>query len=74
MDVKVDQPGQVKICVYNIAGELVMKLVDKSETVGNYRTYWDGRNTHGAMVGNAVYFIVIDTPSGRQTRKVILLK
>jgi flagellar hook assembly protein FlgD len=74
MDVRVDIAGQVKVMVFNIAGEEVEKIWDQSMNVGNYRAFWDGHNTNGALVGNAVYFIVIQQPSGNMTRKVIVLK
>lgn len=74
MDVRVDTAGEVKILVFNIAGEEVEKLVDQQMSPGNYRFSWDGRNTGGAVVGNAVYFILIEQPLGRLVRKVIVLR
>ena len=74
MDVRVDIAGQVKILIFNIVGEEVEKLADQQMSPGNYRFSWDGRNSSGAMVGNAIYFFVIDQPSGRMIRKVIVLK
>jgi flagellar hook assembly protein FlgD len=74
MDVRVDIPGQVKVMVFNIVGQEVKKVFDQYENVGNYRAFWDGHNTNGAMVGNSVYFIVIQQPSGQLIRKAIVLK
>ena len=74
MDMRVDQGGQVKVTVFNIAGEKVKGLLDQFKSPGNYRISWDGHNDNGDLVGNAVYFIVIQTPSGAATRKVIVLK
>lgn len=71
---RVDVAGQVKILVFNLAGEEVEKLVDQQLNAGNYRFNWDGRNRAGTLVGNAVYFIVIEQPSGNTIRKVIVLK
>lgn len=74
MDVRVDQAGQVKVMVFNIAGNEVVKVMDLYQNPGNYRAYWDGRNFGGTLVGNGVYFVVIETASGRQVQKVIVLK
>jgi hypothetical protein len=74
MDIRVDQPGSVKVTVFNIVGEEVVKLLDKVENAGNYRVFWDGRNGRGDLTGNAVYFIMIQQPSGLTTRKVIVIK
>ncbi len=74
MDLRVDRAGQVKVVVFNIAGQEVVKLLDQYEGAGNYRLYWDGRNGNGALAGNAVYFITVQQPSGKMIRKVIVLK
>ena len=74
MDVRVNTPGQCKVVVYNIAGEEVVKLLDQNEAAGNYRVFWNGKNRNGAIVGNAVYFVVVVSPDGHMVRQVILLK
>ncbi len=74
MDVRVDTAGQVKVMIFNIAGEEVVKLLDQNEPVGNYRVSWDGKNSKGETVGNAVYFVVVQTPDGHLSRQVIVLK
>ena len=74
MDIRVDTAGQVKVMVFNIAGEEVVKLLDQYENAGNYRVTWDGKNRFGEMSGNAVYFVGIQQPSGNMIKKVIVLK
>lgn len=74
MDLRVDVAGQVKVIVYNIVGEEVDKVLDQNLAAGNYRVFWDGHNRGNTLVGNAVYFIVVEQPSGNMVRKVIVLK
>jgi flagellar hook assembly protein FlgD len=74
MDVRVDAAGEVKVMVFNVAGEEVVKLVDQNLAAGNYRFNWDGTNTPGSIVGNAVYFFVVVQPSGNTVKKVIVLR
>jgi hypothetical protein len=74
MEVRVDTAGEVKILIFNIAGEEVKKLADQELSPGNYRFSWDGRNSAGAIVGNGVYFVIVEQPSGNVIRKVIVLK
>jgi hypothetical protein len=74
MDIRVDQAGEVKLEVYNLAGERVRKITDQTESQGNYHFGWDGRNDAGALVGNGVYLIVIQTSSSKKIQKVIVLK
>lgn len=74
IDVLIGQGGEVKILVFNMLAEEVEKLVDQSMNPGSYHFTWDGRNRNGDIVGNAVYLVVIEQPSGNLIRKVIVLK
>jgi hypothetical protein len=74
IDLRVDQPGQCKVMVFNIIGQQVVKLLDQYENAGNFSLSWDGKNRSGEIVGNAVYFVVTVQPSGRLVRQVIVLK
>lgn len=74
MDIRVDTAGQVKVMVFNVIGEEVVKLLDQYENAGNYRIFWDGKNRFGELVGNAVYFVVTVQPNGHVTKQVIVLK
>jgi flagellar hook assembly protein FlgD len=74
MDVRVDHSGRCKIAVYNIVGQQVALLLDQDEPAGNQRVQWDGKNKFGETVGNGVYFVLVQTPDGRMTRQVIVLK
>jgi len=74
MDIRVDLAGNCKVMVYNMAGEEVVKLMDLNLNPGNYRVLWDGLNTNKALVGNAVYLVVVEQASGNTVKKVIVLK
>jgi len=74
MDVRVDQAGTVKVTVFNMGGNKVVSLFNQYKDPGNFRVSWNGRNEAGDLVGNGVYMVLIQTPSGNTTRKVIILK
>ncbi len=74
VDFRVIIAGNVKIAVYNIVGEQVVKLIDLNELPGNYQLTWNGRNKNGDLVGNGVYFVTIQQPSGYGLKQVIVLK
>jgi flagellar hook assembly protein FlgD len=74
IDVLITQGGPVKIIVYNMLGEEVVKLLDQNLNQGSYHYSWDGRNRSGDFAGNGVYLVLIEQPSGNFTRKVIVLK
>jgi hypothetical protein len=74
MDLRVDTAGNCKVLIYNMAGEEVAKLMDQNMSPGNYRVFWDGLNSSKALVGNAVYLVVVEQASGNTVKKVIVLK
>lgn len=74
IDVLVPQSGAVKILVFNMLAEEIDKLVDQNLNQGSFHFTWDGRNRYGEVVGNGVYLVVIEQPSGNFIRKVIILK
>jgi hypothetical protein len=74
MDVRVDVAGEVKVIVCNMAGTEVRKILDTNLGVGNSRAVWDGKNSSGGLVGNGVYFVLIQTPSTKLVQKVIVLR
>ncbi len=74
LQVQVVQAGQVKVEIFNLTGERVRRILNAALTKGSYTYTWDGKNDQGLVVGNGVYFILIQSPSGHQVQKVILLK
>ena len=74
MDVRIFTPGICHLRVYNEAGAQVAAGEANYASPGNYRIQWTGTNRIGQVVGNGLYLIVIETPSGRQVKKVIVLK
>ena len=74
MDVRMFAPGTCHLRVYNEAGAQVAEGESNYASAGNYRIQWAGTNRIGQTVGNGLYLIVIETPLGRQVKKVIVLK
>ena len=66
--------GPTKVSVYNVVGEKVAELLNEFRTAGDYALEWTGKNAQTALVGNGVYFIILQTSSGQAIQKVILLK
>ncbi len=70
-------PGQtdVKINIYNVAGEFIKKQVDESFTTeGIYTRQWDGKNKDGNLVASGVYVCALESSAGHVTRKVIVVR
>ena len=72
---KSNRAGQVRVAVYNLAGELVQPIWKGNVAAGIwYQQTWNGTNDNGEMVASGVYFVSIRGAGIRSVRKVILLK
>jgi len=56
--IRFDLPNKcrVKLAIYNILGQEVMKLTDTVFEAGQFNIAWDGRNENGIVVANGIYF------------------
>jgi hypothetical protein len=61
--------NHVALIIYNTLGEEVKTLVNKYQTIGNYRISFNANN-----LTSGVYFYQLTTGGGSITRKMIYLK
>jgi len=61
--------AQVELAVYNILGQKVKVLIDRTMKPGNYVANFDGQR-----FATGVYFYVLKTPTQRIVKKMTLLK
>lgn len=66
--------SDVKINIYNLLGQKVTTLVDKSQSAGKYNVTWDGTDGAGMGVASGLYFYKINTNGYSEARKMLLLK
>jgi len=66
--------GQVKLNVYNIAGQKVKTLVDEAQQAGSYTIKWNRHDNKGRQVSAGVYIYHLSIGDQTQTRKMIVLK
>jgi len=64
----------VRLDLYDAAGRLVARLVDRDEEAGERSVVWDGRNAAGGQVAAGTYFARLSTPDGVRTTKLSLIK
>ena len=65
----------VSLTIYNIAGQVVRKLVDgEALAAGQYQALWDGRSESGASVASGMYFYLLHTGDFVAKRKMVLLR
>ncbi|MCP4573953.1 MAG: T9SS type A sorting domain-containing protein [bacterium] len=67
-------PGQVKLLVYNLRGELVRTLANTNYEAGAHEIAWNGRNDAGAEVASGIYFARLASDHGILTRKMALTR
>jgi len=68
------EPGQVKLEIYNLRGQLVNVLSDGEESAGDHRLVWNGTDQSGNFVSSGVYFYRLRTNSGTISKRMLLMK
>jgi len=66
--------GQVKLNVYNIAGQLVKTLVNGDQPAGSYTLSWDRKDNNNKQLSAGVYIYHLSIGDKTQSRKMIVLK
>ncbi len=66
------EAGHCSLDVYNLRGQLVRHLHSGLLPLGEYATAWDGQDGAGKRLAAGIYLIRATTPSGRETRKLLL--
>ncbi|MFC1476009.1 T9SS type A sorting domain-containing protein [Candidatus Zixiibacteriota bacterium] len=71
---ELDQPGPVKLEVYNILGEKVAVLLNEHRPAGLHQAQWNGTDLDGRAVVSGIYFYRLASANKVETRKMVLLK
>ena len=64
----------IEASIYNIRGQLVAKVSQGVFDTGIHSLFWDGMDNQGRLVSSGVYFLRLQTPNQRMTRKVLILR
>ena len=68
------ETGNVSIVIYNVVGQKIRTLVNKSYNSGQHRVVWNGKNDFNKTVGSGIYFYNMRNGKYTSTKKMILLK
>jgi hypothetical protein len=74
LDYRLAQPGNTELTVYDLMGRKIKTLLNEEQRSGSYHTFWHGENDSGEKVASGTYIIVLKTPKGIKTQKVVMLK
>jgi len=66
--------SEVKIDIYNIAGQYIKTLVNARQQTGLHSVKWNGKDRQGASQASGVYFVQMVAGSFRQVNRMILLR
>jgi len=69
----VPSPAPVRVAVYDVRGRRIRTLHDGTLGAGYHRIRWDRFVEGGGPAAAGVYFLRVDAPAFRETRKVVLL-
>jgi hypothetical protein len=65
---------KIRAKVYDLAGNPVKTLSDKTYAAGTHSITWDGKSRRGRPVAQDVYFIVVTANGMREVFKVLVVK
>lgn len=66
--------GNVTLEIFDILGQKVKTLVNKSYTAGTYEEVWNGMNDAGKMVATGVYLYKLQSDAGVKVKKMLFQK
>ena len=64
----------VRLAVFDLSGQMIRRLMERSLAPGDYQVRWDGRDAEGRPVGSGVYICQLRTPRILLSRRMTLLK
>jgi Peptidase family C25/FlgD Ig-like domain/Propeptide_C25 len=66
--------GKTELTIYNIKGQVVIKLIDKPMEAGSHTINWDGCDDQGKALSSGIFFYRLKTAAETLNSKMILLK
>ncbi len=69
-----DRSAVVKLVIFNLQGQEIIRLVQDQQSPGAKRIIWTGKNAQGVFVPSGIYLYQLDTGHFHQVRKMILMK
>ena len=62
------------IYIHDLSGKRIKTLFIGQRSTGSHVVEVNGKNNMGKPVSAGLYFYTLDTPSNRQTKKLMLIK
>ena len=68
------QPANVQLAVHDVRGRRIAALQAGAMPAGRHAFTWQARDAAGKRLPSGVYFLRLETPTRRQTAKVIVIR
>jgi hypothetical protein len=72
--VSLPRAARVHVAVYDVRGQLVRTLLDRSLPAGRNNLTWDARGGAGARLASGVYYLMLEADGERQSRKFVIVR
>ena len=66
--------SDISISIYNMLGQQIKTLIDKTVRAGKHAVQWDGTDRRGNDCSSGIYFYRIKTEDYSQTHRMVLLR
>lgn len=66
--------GPVRVCVYDLEGQVVAEIMNAEQEAGDHKLSWDGSSGTGTPVSSGVYLYQVQFDNSVLTKKMILIK
>lgn len=74
LNLQVKREQIVTVAIYNIRGQLIKTLAERTFKPGSHSVSWDGTNQNGSKCSDGVYFYKVKTPEKTSVSKTLLIK
>ena len=68
------EPCKVRLDVFNIKGQKVRSLLDKSKSSGRHSIVFEARDANGKALSSGIYFYRFSAGKYKTTRKMLLME
>ncbi len=73
IELGIDKQQDLDVSIYNMLGQKVKQLVNKTMDAGEYKFLWDGKNNYGNDASSGIYMVVF-TGNIKKNIKILYLK
>lgn len=78
MLIRFDLPGNagmpVELAIYNVAGQLVRRLVSGERRPGAYESVWDGKDERGQFVPSGTYWYRLKADNRMESKQLMIVR